>query len=475
MSEPSSTFLRAADFLRASRNFDRAVVDAFLQHLATAPDEDLFRMNPLRYARGVGLDERISVDLFLYATHAGLLEFTWGVLCQLCRGFLTTPGALRSLKGARHCSLCDCDTAPGDDNLEVAFTVAEAVRSIRFHDLSKLDYRRDGLKLNFSPSLNIPDEVKKRLGASVVHSGTVRAGELETATLRLEPGKYRISVPSEHAWLHIHVEEGAAQDRLDADLGDGHIVPVKVVVRPGEVLLRLKNRCGHPVLYGVTRNIEGLRLVDAAKVDAFLSGKKLVTTQAFRELFRSESIPSDAGLHFKSLTVVFTDLKGSTAMYERIGDFNAYELVRQHFNLLRDIIRRSGGAMVKTIGDAIMASFADAGGALDAAAAMNAEIARIGAGELQLKIGLHTGPAIAVELNEQLDYFGQTVNVAARVQGLAEGGEIVCTDAVWDSPGVRGRAQVAGLSETLEQAHLKGVEGAVAVHRLRSPEARAHS
>ncbi|MBX5481570.1 MAG: adenylate/guanylate cyclase domain-containing protein [Myxococcaceae bacterium] len=459
---------RASEFLRGTLYFEPAVVDDFVHFLSSAPEEALFRMNPIRYGREHGLEERVAIDLFLYATHAGLIEFTWGILCPYCRGFLTTPGALRALKGGRHCALCDADVQPDDDSVEVAFTVSPAVRTIRYHDPLRLEYPRDFKLLNFSPSLNLPKDIEAELARRVIHWGSLAAGESITTELDLEPGLYRLAVPAEHAWLHVTVDPAASLDRIDADLGDGQLAPWKLSVRPGRVTFRLTNRTSRRALYGVSRAIEGLRLRDVATLAPYLSGKRLVTTQSFRELFRSESIPADVGLAFKSLTVLFTDLKGSTALYERIGDLRAYALVRQHFDLLRDIIRRTGGAMVKTIGDAIMASYAEVAPAIAAAAEMNAAIARIGEGELQLKIGLHSGPAIAVELNEQLDYFGQTVNVAARVQSLANGGEIVCTDAVWKAPGVQERIGRARLRNEVDRALLKGVEGEVTVYRLRA-------
>jgi class 3 adenylate cyclase len=201
----------------------------------------------------------------------------------------------------------------------------------------------------------------------------------------------------------------------------------------------------------------------------YFSGKRLVTHQTFRELFRAESIPSEGGLEFKSMTVLFTDLKGSTELYERIGDLRAYGLVREHFGLLRDIIAERGGSMVKTIGDAVMASFAESTPALEAATAMTREVRRLGRDgtQLQLKVGVHTGPCIAVELNERLDYFGQTVNVAARVQGVAGADEIAITEPVYAAPGSQDIIRAAALSATRERALLKGVEGETTVYRLR--------
>ena len=180
------------------------------------------------------------------------------------------------------------------------------------------------------------------------------------------------------------------------------------------------------------------------------------------------SIPAEGGLEVKGTTLLFTDLKGSTALYERIGDIAAYDLVRRHFVILRRIIAAEGGAIVKTIGDAVMASFAHPMAAVQAVTRMNQQLQLLNEDSLHLKIGLHTGTCIAVELNDQLDYFGRTVNIAARVQGLAGPGEIVCTSCVYEIDGVPEAIARAGFAVQHAQVPLRGINGDVAVVRCRA-------
>ena len=205
----------------------------------------------------------------------------------------------------------------------------------------------------------------------------------------------------------------------------------------------------------------------------FLNGKRLLTTQTFRDLFRSEVIKASEGIGVKNITLLFTDLKGSTDLYERIGDLNAFSLVQRHFERLLDVTVRHNGAIIKTIGDAIMATFLKPADAVKAALAMRTEIAAFNAGQpdraLILKIGIHTGAAIAVTLNDRLDYFGQNVNVAARVQGLAEAGEICISD------DVRADGEVAALLGALavqsSTSKLRGMREDFRVFRIGSETA----
>ena len=155
-------------------------------------------------------------------------------------------------------------------------------------------------------------------------------------------------------------------------------------------------------------------------------------TQTFRDFFRSEVIRATEGIAVRDITVLFTDLKGSTALYERIGDLNAYVQVQRHFEQLIDVTVRHQGAVTKTIGDAVMAAFLTPTDALRAALEMREAVEQLNRDRPQrdfiLKIGIHKGASIAVTLNERLDYFGQTVNIAARVQHLAGGDEICLTE-----------------------------------------------
>jgi len=298
------------------------------------------------------------------------------------------------------------------------------------------------------------------------------------AEKELAPGRYVLALPEYHVLRRFTVDEGEGGSESSYEvLAGGQLIQEGEQLAAGKVRMTLQNRLGRPVVFGaftdprpsspeaLAEKTAKLARGSGLNFHRFFTVKELVTTQVFRDLFRAESIPSQGGLGLKSLTVLFTDLKGSTELYSRMGDMRAYGLVGEHFGLLREVVAARGGAVVKTIGDAVMASFPTPAPALEAAMAMNREIAKVG--ELELKIGLHAGPCIAVDLNERLDYFGQTVNIAARVQGIADSRQIVCTDAVRDAPGA---AEVIGglsLVGARELAALKGVAGQVGVWRYR--------
>jgi class 3 adenylate cyclase len=133
-----------------------------------------------------------------------------------------------------------------------------------------------------------------------------------------------------------------------------------------------------------------------------------------------------------SVTLLFTDLRESTRLYRKLGDASAFGRVREHFDILEQAIASEGGAIVKTMGDAVMATFRNPVAALRAVWAAQKQIAESGEPLLWLKAGIHRGPCIVVNLNDRLDYFGSTVNIAARLSGFSKGGEFIFTEEIYD-------------------------------------------
>ncbi len=216
-----------------------------------------------------------------------------------------------------------------------------------------------------------------------------------------------------------------------------------------------------------------------AEVEARLGavpGHTLLLLPEFQRLFPQERLLPDESLEVARVALLFTDLAGSTALYAQRGDPRAYHLVRLHFAELFAAADRHGGTVVKNIGDAVMAAFQTPAEALQAALAMQAGIARLnqrerlaGDEQLILKIGLHSGPCLHVTLNDRPDYFGTTVNVAARVQGLSRGRDVAFTDAVHGE--AEAAALLAGRPLQTTRAALKGLDGELTVYRLTGPDA----
>ena len=169
-----------------------------------------------------------------------------------------------------------------------------------------------------------------------------------------------------------------------------------------------------------------------------LTAARVTNWQEFRDLFAHEVISPAEDITVGSQVVLFTDLRGSTAMYRTIGDAPAYALVRDHFTILTAVVRNHHGTVVKTIGDAVMACFSRVDEALDAVRDMNRKLADdMRAVPLTLKASLHAGPCLAVNANDRLDFFGTTINLAARMVSCCQGGDLVVSDELYHRPEMR--------------------------------------
>src|SRR5262249_1878909 len=134
------------------------------------------------------------------------------------------------------------------------------------------------------------------------------------------------------------------------------------------------------------------------------------------------------------VAIMFTDLQGSTRLYEDLGDASAYRLVRDHFAFLSERVQQHDGFIVKTLGDAVMAAFHDPADAVPPVLSIQDAVSKFNRARsdanIVLKLGLHAGSCIAVTAGGVLDYFGSTVNTAARLEHQCRGGEVVVSDAV---------------------------------------------
>jgi class 3 adenylate cyclase len=277
--------------------------------------------------------------------------------------------------------------------------------------------------------------------------------------------------PVTHGTQFIDVKGEATRERqtLTVVFNDVKAPVGTIELRPGPLRISLENRTNRRVLPALW--IAGDQLHHLlGKRRPFLTAKRLLTNQTFRNIYRTDTLDVDQRLKITSLTFLFTDLKGSTALYERVGDLVAYDLVRQHFHVLHDVVAAETGAVVKTIGDAVMATFATPDRALAAALRMREEMTRINAErqneDLLLKIGIHEGPCLAVTLNDTQDYFGQTVNMAARVQGLASSRAIFVTQPVVEDPNSAKILQSSGLRPTMQRAALRGIADETTVYEI---------
>jgi class 3 adenylate cyclase len=351
--------------------------------------------------------------------------------------------------------------------VEVAFTVSPRVRRIAAHDPHMLPVWEYFRQIFWGSGVDLPETGFEQLMEEItLDSIELPPGQKAQMSLQMPAEFLIVFEPVTHAAHFIDVKGEPTRERQNLALiyNKVHAATATTVMQPGPLRLSLDNRTDMRTLPSVWVAGDTLHHL-LGKRKPFLTAKRLLTNQLFRDIYRTDTLDVDQGLKLTSLTILFTDLKGSTELYDRVGDLVAYDLVREHFRVLHEIVASEAGAVVKTIGDAVMATFPTPDRALSAALRMR-ESVRVIKNDLLVKIGIHEGPCLAVTLNDRLDYFGQTVNIAARVQGLADSQAILVTKTVVENPQVAKILEASKLAPAAQHATLRGVADKMTIYQI---------
>jgi class 3 adenylate cyclase len=398
------------------RGVDAGVLDQLVD-LAVAGDEiDVDRIRVRKLASDWNVEERAVVVAALEATRAGLLELTWDVMCPHCRGVREKLNTLGDVAPQSRCDVCALDFGTDAENaIEVTFRVHPSIRP-----------RVDAVYCSAEPVRRTHVRLQQDLAA----------GEVRAVPTALELGRYRLRRRGDDAVHTLEVAgTGAGGETVAWGAGGA---PARAEVGP------------EPVLEISAGAAPATFVVEEANWDRFaLQPGQLFPMSEFRDLFSHEHLAAGVKLYVGEQTILFSDIVGSTRFYVEAGDPAAFLEVKKHFALVYEAVSGAGGAVVKTIGDAVMAAFADPVAALKAAADIHRRFPGAVAGDpesprVRLRVSINTGPCIAVNLNSGVDYFGGTVNTAAKLQQCAGAGEVAIRDTVMQAPGAAGAVRAIG-------------------------------
>ncbi len=376
-----------------------------VDHIQHASDLEVQAVRPFELANDWGTDPSETLRMCLAATKEGLLELRWAVLCPSCAvagETLPSLGALR--EGRAHCHTCDIRFGIElDRSVEAVFEPHRSIRPI------------DRRPMCMTGPMLFPHVVAQAVADAKTGRLTLRAPA--------EAGRYRVFARG-GATTAIDVVEGGPE-RASIAVDGATAAPLALTVAPGgDVEVDFVD--GSPRHAKLERLEWSFRAATAHHVTML---------PEFRAQFGSEALREGLALRVARTTILFSDLCGSTALYSRVGDAAAFGVVTDCLAYGRAIVERHHGVVIKTMGDAVMAAFADPADAVKAGAAMLVEWPHLQEtsallGDLDLKVGVFGGPCTVVSANGVLDYFGQTVNSAARVQHLAGARELVVPDAI---------------------------------------------
>ncbi|MBM4263918.1 MAG: adenylate/guanylate cyclase domain-containing protein [Deltaproteobacteria bacterium] len=476
--------------LAAAKAWASPVLPALEHFIRTADDYDLFRVNPIHYGSTAGLSEADAIELFIHAAKVGLFEMDWQLLCAYCPQIAGSFRELDKVHPRFQCEFCNAINEVGlDDYIQVTFTLPEKIRYNIFHHPKALSVEDYYLRYHFAkgfkpPHGMTPEQLVAALSRKFVD---IDAHQQCAFDFDISAGRFEVLDLSHNLLLVFFVEGQTAEPQRtqiqldggkflvpnrpteprDKVLGEGRFSFRQVAdVHPGKHRIEIANRMNELGRFWMIQYPPAFE-PHRVEYERFLSGKRLLLTPTFRELYKTQLINEGEGLPVADMTYLFTDLKGSTSLYDTVGDLNAYFLVRQHFEILNKVVSARSGIIVKTIGDAILAAFERSRDAVGAGIEMVQELVRFNrtvSRPLILKVGIHKGRSVAVSLNDRIDYFGQDVNIAARVQGLVEGDEVCISQEVMEAPGVADL--VAAHRASADHVQVKGVGQKVAIHRI---------
>lgn len=453
-----------------------AVVAALEREVASAPDSRLARINPIAFAARHALDEDALITALVHATRLGLFDLSWNMLCPGCGGVLETGSGLKSLNREEFfCSMCAAEYKPTLDELvEATFTVNPRIRRIVAHDPDRLPHVEYLRQVFWSSGLDLPEDLESEIDQVVLESFELAPGEKATMSLTLPAPFAMVLDPVTHTTLFLEISGEETRERRNVTfvLNESNAQNGKIELRPGPVRIAIENRSARRTLPGVWVHNEHLKHIFSRR-RPFLTALRLMSNQTFRDVYRNATLDPEQRFKITNLTILFTDLRGSTALYDRVGDLAAFDLVRSHFVELLKAVSTEGGAVVKTIGDAVMATFPSPDRGVRAAMRMREAIrvmnSHSGEEDLALNIGLHEGPCLAVTFDDRSDFFGQAVNIASRVQRLADPSAVLATKPIVADAAVASWIKDGAYQTNSRSVMLRGVSDAFEVYEIHEP------
>ncbi|NJK74633.1 MAG: hypothetical protein HC942_11815 [Microcoleus sp. SU_5_6] len=411
------------------------------------------RINPYYVAGDLVKNVKRITAEFLHGVKAGVFDLHWDIHCPHCNMIADEFKDLADTSEMSFCPMCEREFKIDLlDRVEVTFSLNKEIEDPQLR-----------------PVCSPPPVLQNKLQLMTPLYCT------ESEIVSLEKGRYRYCCPLTLAKGILKVE-GAATESVQEiklkQLAGKNFDKKELVVRPGKVKIELTN---------TEHNLSGLilhsdELPDELTLEQLplrLSGIQLLHYPDYKRLFGDRVISERERVKIRAITIMFTDITGSTRMYETLGDTKAYNIVRDHFEIFFESIENFGGKVIKTIGDAVMASFISNEQAIQAAAAAVASFreynsTRQQAEWIQVRIGIHRGTALLVNLNNSIDYFGSTVNKAARIQNLSKSDEVSFSEEVYDDREFLTALKSIGVSEIHKRVEdLKGIQGAQVAYTAR--------
>lgn len=405
------------------------ILDKLVNFIQRADNLDLERIHPYELAEHWDVSRKQVLKVFIHASKADLLNFSWDLHCPICRSIQESVKTLNQIHEPIYCDECEQEfNVNFNKTIQLSFTPHPLIRKI---DTNKFCVRGPQTKPH------------------VVIQQYLKPGENRYLKTKLSPGTYLLRSTGSKGTAKVHVRKNG-NETVHIELRSSGLQGEEVHITQ-DPNLSIQNSSSKPQLVTLERQRWN---------DLNLSAAEVTSSQLFRDLFGKQVLKKGEKISVDNITLMFTDLFDSTGMYNEEGDDKAVGQVINHFEILETAIARENGAIVKTIGDSVMAVFCDPDQALRAYLRAQKMLSRDKQfnNKLRLKAGIHHGSCVAVNLNNRIDYFGSTVNIASRFVDYASENEAILTQRTFDESSLNEVLGEFGNNNTVEDmsTHLKG-------------------
>lgn len=367
-----------------------------IRFIETADDLDLTNIHPTFLARLWNKPLHEVIDVLLFATKIDILNLSWDMACPSCRKVLHNSKKLTEITDPLYCKECDNDV------------------DLDFNHTVNLVFQVHPLLRKLSQKSYCPGSPQNR--PHVVMQQLLHPGQRKFVKVGMNRGSYKIFTDQSEGYTLVNIsDDGVHSATLSFYKNEEEIQQVTLSNEPD---LILQNK---------TDQVMTIICEETSWETHRVAASQVTSLQLFRNLFPREHIRLGKKVTAKNLTILFTDLYNSSEIYSAGGDELAIRQVMDHFEILNRAIIEKRGAIVKTIGDAVMAVFPKPIYAVQAFNKAKYQLKEHSnrSYPIQLKGGIHSGDCTAVTLNNHIDYFGNTVNIASRLVEHAKGGELV--------------------------------------------------
>jgi len=376
-------------------------------YLRRSPPQVLAQIRPLALAEILGETSESVLDACLIAAHNNLMQLRWDILCPTCRAPASTVSWLSEINQHTGCEACDTEFQSNLANaIELVFQVHPEIRQAD-----------SGQYCIGGPEHSPHVVIQLRLAPE----------ERIEVVVPLTTGDYILRGPRLAQSLSLRARARATPSQLEVKLSQIGTSNCTPIVRSGQVAFHLTNDFDTTQVVRIERTIQRSNVVTAAAASAL---------PRFRELFPDQVFRSDLPVATADLTFLAVRVVRSEEIYTRCSDADGYLLMHTALNAIERGVLAHQGAVIKSVGESLLASFQGCSDAVKAAFALSARLREIPElEEIEVRCGIHRGSVLITTQNGRIDYFGTTVRT---VEALVsdEQAAVVLTDAVFADPEV---------------------------------------